>query len=171
MTAQTTGQDVLDRASEAEATCLRSSIGDEAYEEFLGGEVLTSYGKPGLWPHSPICRLVPLQLRRNQPIRKLLGETAPTSLFPPLVQVQNGPRLVFLQLTQIPVHGYDTTSGLRSRSGRPQTGTRRPRIIACCDVAASARTTTPAGSFGSKSVEPTLSPSLDRPGPRSLAPM
>ena len=31
----------------AEATCLRSSIGDEAYEEFLGGEVLTSYGKVG----------------------------------------------------------------------------------------------------------------------------
>jgi hypothetical protein len=47
MTAQTTGQDVLDRVSEAEATCLRSSIGDEAYEEFLGGEVLTSYGKVG----------------------------------------------------------------------------------------------------------------------------
>ena len=47
MTAQTTGQDVLDRVSEAEATCLRSSIGDEAYEEFLGGEVLTSYEKVG----------------------------------------------------------------------------------------------------------------------------
>ncbi len=47
MTAQTTGQDVLDRVSEADAACLRSSIGDEAYEEFLGGEVLTSYGKVG----------------------------------------------------------------------------------------------------------------------------
>ena len=47
MTAQTTGQDVLDHVSEADATCLRSSIGDEAYEEFLGGEVLTSYGKVG----------------------------------------------------------------------------------------------------------------------------
>ena len=47
MTAQTTGQDVLDRVSEAEAAYLRSSIGGEAYEEFLSGEVLTSYGKVG----------------------------------------------------------------------------------------------------------------------------
>ena len=82
------------------------------------------------------------------------------------VQVHNGSRLAFLPLTQIPVQGYDTKSGLRSRSGRPQMGTRRPRIIACCDVAASARATTPAGSFNPKSVEPALSPSLDRPGPQ-----
>ena len=38
MTAQTTGQDVLDRVSEAEAACLRSSIGGEAYEEMLADD-------------------------------------------------------------------------------------------------------------------------------------
>ena len=63
---------------------------------------------------SPNPRLPFLQLRpifRNQPIHKLLAKTAPTSLFSCHFQVQNSPRLVFWELTQIPVHGYDTTSG------------------------------------------------------------
>ena len=63
---------------------------------------------------SPNPRLPFLQLRpifRNQPIHKLLAKTAPTSLFSRYFQVQNSPRLVFRELTQIPVHGYDTTSG------------------------------------------------------------
>ena len=46
MTAQTIGQDVLDRVSEAEATCLRSSIGDEAYEKFLGGQMPLAVASP-----------------------------------------------------------------------------------------------------------------------------
>ena len=60
------------------------------------------------------ARLPFLQLRpifRNQPIHKLLAKTAPTSLFSRYFQVQNSPRLVFRELTHIPVHGYDTTSG------------------------------------------------------------
>ena len=63
---------------------------------------------------SPKPRLPFLQLRpifRNQPIHKLLAKTAPTSLFSCLFQVQNSLRVVFRELTQIPVHGYDTTSG------------------------------------------------------------
>ena len=63
---------------------------------------------------SPNPRLPFLELRpifRNQPIHKLLAKTAPTSLFSRHFQVQNSPRLVFRELTQIPVHGYDTTSG------------------------------------------------------------
>ena len=64
---------------------------------------------------SPNPRLPFLQLRpifRNRPIHKLLAKTAPTSLFSCHFQVQNSPRLVFPALTPIPVHGYDTTSGL-----------------------------------------------------------
>ena len=63
---------------------------------------------------SPNPRLPFLQLRpifRNQPIHKLLAKTAPTSLFSCHFQVQNSSRLVFRELTPIPVHGYDTTSG------------------------------------------------------------
>ena len=63
---------------------------------------------------SPNPQLPFLQLRpifRNQPIHKLLAKTASTSLFSCLFQVQNSLRVVFRELTQIPVHGYDTTSG------------------------------------------------------------
>ena len=63
---------------------------------------------------SPNPQLPFLQLRpifRNQPIHKSLAKTAPTSLFSCHFQVQNSPRLVFRELTPIPVHGYDTTSG------------------------------------------------------------
>ncbi len=96
---------------------------------------LTAPTRPGLRPHSLICRLVFLPLRRNRPIHRLLAGTAPTFLLPPLFPVGTHPRLPFWALTQIPVHGYDTESGLRSRSGRPQTGTRHPWTIACCAVA------------------------------------
>ena len=60
-------------------------------------------------PQLPFLELRPIF--RNQPIHKLLAKTAPTSLFSCHFQVQNSPRLVFRELTQIPVHGYDTTSG------------------------------------------------------------
>ena len=62
---------------------------------------------------SPNPELPFLQLRpifRNHPIHKLLAKTAPVSLFSCHFQVQNSPRLVFRELTPIPVHGYDTTS-------------------------------------------------------------
>ena len=63
---------------------------------------------------SPKPRLPFLHLRpifRNRPIHKLLAKTALTSLFSCLFQVQNSLRVVFRELTPIPVHGYDTTSG------------------------------------------------------------
>ena len=61
-------------------------------------------------PRLPFFQLRPIF--RNQPIQKLLATTTPTSLFSCHFQVQNSLRLVFLQLSPIPVHGYDTTSGL-----------------------------------------------------------
>ena len=89
-----------------------------------------------------------------------------------LFQVGTRPPIDIRQPTQIPVHGYVTTSDLRCGSGRPQTGTRRPRKTARCNVAASARATTPPGSFGSKSVEPALTRSHllvpDVPAPNCL---
>ena len=62
-------------------------------------------------PNPQLPFLQPRPIFRNRPIQKLLAETAPASLFSCHFQVQNSPRLVFLELTPIPVHGYDTTSG------------------------------------------------------------
>ena len=62
-------------------------------------------------PNPQLPFLQPRPIFRNRPIHKLLAKTAPTSLFSCHFQVQNSPRLVFRELTQIPVHGYDTTSG------------------------------------------------------------
>ena len=62
-------------------------------------------------PNPQLPFLQPRPIFRNRPIHKLLAKTAPTSLFSCHFQVQNRPRLVFLALTPIPVHGYDTTSG------------------------------------------------------------
>ena len=47
LTAETTGNDVMDRVSEAEGECLRTEIGGAAYEAFLGGERRTAYGEVG----------------------------------------------------------------------------------------------------------------------------
>ena len=62
-------------------------------------------------PNPQLPFLQPRPIFRNRPIHKLLAKTAPTSLFSCHFQVQNSPRLVFRELTPIPVHGYDTTSG------------------------------------------------------------
>ena len=62
-------------------------------------------------PNPQLPFLQPRPIFRNRPIHKLLAKTAPTSLFSCHFQVQNSPRLVFLALTPIPVHGYDTKSG------------------------------------------------------------
>ena len=61
-------------------------------------------------PNPQLPFLQPRPIFRNRPIHKLLAKTAPTSLFSCHFQVQNSPRLVFRELTPIPVHGYDTTS-------------------------------------------------------------
>ena len=47
LTAETTGQDILDRVSEAEAACLGTSLGAADHEAFAGGSVLNSYGEVG----------------------------------------------------------------------------------------------------------------------------
>ncbi len=60
-------------------------------------------------PRLPFFQLRPIF--RNQPIHQLLATTASASLFSCQFQVQNSPRFVFLELTQIPVHGYDSKSG------------------------------------------------------------
>ena len=47
MTANTTGKEVMDRVSEAEGGCLRTSLGAADYEAFLGAELLTAFGQVG----------------------------------------------------------------------------------------------------------------------------
>ena len=59
-------------------------------------------------PRLPFFQLRPIF--RNQPIHQLLATTASASLSSCQFQVQNSPRLVFLEPTQIPVHGYDSKS-------------------------------------------------------------
>ena len=46
MTAETTGQDVLDRISEVEGMCLSEALGVADYEAFLGAELGTAYREP-----------------------------------------------------------------------------------------------------------------------------
>ena len=47
MSASTTGQDVLDHVSEAEADCLNLALGNDDYNAFLEAELLTMYGQVG----------------------------------------------------------------------------------------------------------------------------
>ena len=47
ITTATTGQDVLDRVSEAEGECFRTAVGEDPYEAFLDGGVLADYGSVG----------------------------------------------------------------------------------------------------------------------------
>ncbi len=80
-------------------------------------------------------RLPLFQLRsifRNQPIHQLLATTASASLFSCQIQVQNSPRLVFLKLTQIPVHGYDSRSGpfpLITSKGRTGASSHKRHVV------------------------------------------
>ena len=63
----------------------------------------------------------------NRPLPQSARNNGPDFPFSHLFQVQNSPRLPFWELTLIPVHGYDTTSGL-SQSGVPVRGA-RPRAL------------------------------------------
>ena len=93
-------------------------------------------------PHSSIVPLAFLQLSPppDEPAHSQIARRNGSD-FPhfPLFHVGNHPQLAFLQLTQIPVHGYNITSTLQSRSRRPQAGPRRPRIIARRNVAVTVR--------------------------------
>ncbi len=59
----------------------------------------------------------------NRPLPQSARNNAPDFPFSHPFQVQNSPRLPFWELTPIPVHGCDTTSGL-SQSGVPVRGAR-----------------------------------------------
>ena len=59
----------------------------------------------GTWLHSPILPTCISVFLRNQSFRQSARNNGLTFPLFRLFQVQNGPRLPFLQLTQIPVHG------------------------------------------------------------------
>ena len=85
----------------------------------------------GSWTHTPDCPTCTVTTSPEPAHSQIARNTG--SDFPPfcLFHVQNGPTLVLLQLTQIPVHGYDIRLALRGVIWRLQTApggfARRPQ--------------------------------------------